>query len=437
MTERVLTARFQTPDSHRLSTYQADGGYQAAKKALSMKPGEIIDLVKASGLRGRGGAGFPAGLKWSFVPKDSDKPKYLCINADEGEPGTFKDRYLMELDPHAVIEGAMIAAYAFCANHAYIYVRGEFKLPMMRLEAALEEAREANLIGRNILGSGYDLEMWVHPGAGAYVCGEETALIESNEGHRGMPRLKPPFPAVVGLFGGPTVVNNVETLAYVPHIVNRGAEWFGSLGPEKNGGTKLYGVSGHVKKPGLYELPMGTPLNEIVFGVCGGMRNDRKLKAVIPGGSSTPVLTADEIKVNMDFDSLAKAGSMLGSGAVIVMDEGTCMVRVAMRLAKFYDHESCGQCTPCREGVPWIRKILVRIETGRGCRQDPKLLLELCDNIQGNTVCPLGDACAMPIRALVTKFRDEFDAHIEKKQCPIGGFQNPWPSIKIQACKVS
>ncbi|MBW1872689.1 MAG: NADH-quinone oxidoreductase subunit NuoF, partial [Deltaproteobacteria bacterium] len=358
MAEKVLSARFETADSMSLATYQADGGYTALKKALEMKPEEVIEVVKASGLRGRGGAGFPAGLKWSFVPKESDKPKYLCVNADEGEPGTFKDRYIMELDPHAIIEGSAITCYAFGSNVAYIYVRGEFKLPIKRLEQALAEARQAGLVGKNVLESGFDFEMWVHPGAGAYICGEETALIESNEGHRGMPRLKPPFPAVVGLFGGPTVVNNVETLAFVPHIINKGADWFAGLGPEKNGGTKLYGVSGHVKKPGIYELPMGTPLREIIYDHCGGIRNDRELKAVIPGGSSTPVLTADEIDVNMDFDSLAKIGSMLGSGAIIVMDQTTCMVRAITRLGKFYAHESCGQCSPCREGVPWIHKIL-------------------------------------------------------------------------------
>jgi NADH-quinone oxidoreductase subunit F len=426
MAEKVLSARFETADSMSLSTYQADGGYAALKKALEMKPEEVMEVVKASGLRGRGGAGFPAGLKWSFVPKESDKPKYLCVNADEGEPGTFKDRYIMELDPHAIIEGSAIACYAFGSNLAYIYVRGEFKLPMERLEKALAEARQAGLVGKNILGSGFDFDMWVHPGAGAYVCGEETALIQSNEGHRGMPRLKPPFPAVVGLFGGPTVVNNVETLAYVPHIINKGAEWFAGLGPEKNGGTKLYGVSGHVKKPGIYELAMGTPLREIIYEVCGGIRNDRELKAVIPGGSSTPVLTPDEIDVNMDFDSLAKIGSMLGSGAIIVMDETTCMVRAITRLGKFYAHESCGQCSPCREGVPWIHKILERIENGQGRAGDVDLLLSICDNIQGHTICPLGDACAMPVRGFIDKFRPEFEEHIEKGKCPIGPFIKPW-----------
>jgi NADH-quinone oxidoreductase subunit F len=428
MAEKVLTARFEKLNSHRLESYERDGGYQALKKALSMKPEEVIETVKASGLRGRGGAGFPAGMKWGFVPKESEKPKYLCVNADEGEPGTFKDRYIMVLDPHALIEGAIITCYAFGSHTAYIYVRGEFKKPQRRLESALEEARRAGYLGKNILKSGYDVDIWVHPGAGSYVCGEETALIESNEGKRGMPRLKPPFPAVVGLFGGPTVVNNVETLAYVPHVINRGPEWFASLGPEKNGGTKLFGVSGHVKKPGLYELPMGTSLKEIIYDICGGIRGDKKLKAVIPGGSSTPVLKPDQIDVNMDFDSLAGIGSMFGSGGIIVMDETTCIVRAAARLAKFYAHESCGQCTPCREGTPWIAKILARIEEGHGREGDVELVLDICDNIQGNTVCPAGDACAMPVRAFIQQFREEFEEHIKQKKCPIGRFPAPWRS---------
>jgi len=433
VTEKVITARFDKPDSHLLSSYVADGGYQALRRALGMEPAEIIEVVKASGLRGRGGAGFPAGVKWSFVPKDVDKPVYLCINADEGEPGTFKDRAIMERDPHALIEGGIIAARAIGAHLAFIYVRGEFREPIRRLNQALAEARQQGFLGRNILDSGFDLEMWVHPGAGAYVCGEETALIESNEGHRGMPRLKPPFPAQVGLFGGPTVVNNVETLANVPHIINRGAEWFAALGCEKNGGTKLFGVSGHVKHPGLYELPMGTSLFEIIFEHCGGIREGHELKAVIPGGSSTPVLKPDEIDVNMDFDSLAKAGSMLGSGAIIVMDETTCIPRVAARLARFYAHESCGQCTPCRQGVPWISRLLERLEAGRGKPGDLDLVLDICDNIQGNTVCPLGDACAMPVRAMIQKFRDEFEQHITQGRCRLGPVPSPWPERSATA----
>jgi len=424
--EKVLSARFLKKDSHRLQGYVKDGGYEGWKKALSLTPEQVIERVKAASLRGRGGAGFPAGMKWSFVPKTVNKPKYLCVNADEGEPGTFKDRYIMELDPHALIEGAAIACFAIGAAVAYIYVRGEFKKSIARLEQAIAEAREAGFLGMNILGSGVSVEMWVHPGAGAYICGEETALIESNEGHRGMPRIKPPFPAVVGLFGGPTVVNNVETLSYVPHILNRGAEWFNAMGPEKNGGTKLFGVSGHVKRPGLYELPMGTRLSSILYDTCGGIRKDRKLKAVIPGGSSTPVLTADEIDVAMDFDSLAKIGSMLGSGGIIVLDETTCVVRAAARLAHFYAHESCGQCTPCREGVAWVSRVLERIEGGKGREEDLPLLLSICDNIQGHTICPLGDACAMPIRAFVQKFRAEFEAHVREACCTMGPYVTGW-----------
>ena len=427
MSEKILTARWETPDSHRIETYIADGGYQALKKVVtSMTPEELIDEIKASGLRGRGGAGFPAGVKWSFVPKQSEQPKYLCVNADEGEPGTFKDRAIMELDPHSVIEGSAICCYAFGSHAAYIYIRGEFKFPIERMEQALAEARAKGFVGQDLFGSGFDFEMWTHPGAGAYICGEETALIESNEGHRGMPRLKPPFPAVVGLFGGPTVVNNVETLANLPTIITKGAAWYAGLGSERNGGTKLFGVSGHVKQPGLYELPMGTPLREIIYDHCGGIRGDRALKAVIPGGSSTPVLTPDEIDVKMDFDSLMAIGSMLGSGAVIVMDETTCTVRAITRLARFYAHESCGQCTPCREGVPWIHRILERIERGAGVTEDLDLLLEICDNIQGNTICPLGDACAMPVRGFLKKFRAEFERHIEEGRCPFGPAPMPW-----------
>lgn len=426
MAEKILGTRFGKPNSHLLSTYLADGGYASLKKLFAKKPDEIIDLVKASGLRGRGGAGFPTGLKWSFVPKVSEKPKYLSVNADEGEPGTFKDRYIMSDDPHSLLEGCIICSYAIGAHEAYIYVRGEFKDPIEKLEDAVKEAKEAGYLGRNIQGSGFDLEIIVHPGAGAYICGEETALIESNEGKRGMPRLKPPFPAVVGLFGGPTVINNVETLACLPHIVNRGPEWFVSLGSEKNAGTKLFGVSGHVKQPGLYELPMGTPLRSIIYETCGGIRNDRALKAVIPGGSSCPVLLPEEIDVQMDFDSLAKIGSMLGSAGVIVMDDTTCIVAAAARLAKFYAHESCGQCTPCREGVAWISSILHRIDRGEGKEGDVQLLLDLCDNIQGNTICPLGDACAMPVRAMVQKFKAEFEEHIWAGACTVGAFPNPW-----------
>jgi len=429
VSEKVLTARFGKPQSQAIAGYLADGGYGALKKVLDMGPQAVVEEIKKAALRGRGGAGFPAGVKWSFVPRPSPRPVYLCVNADEGEPGTFKDRALMENDPHQLIEGAAIACLAIGAHRAYIYVRGEFRKSIQILEKALEEAQSQGFLGRDILGSGYQLEMYVHPGAGAYICGEETALIESNEGHRGMPRLKPPFPAQEGLFGGPTVVNNVETLCCVPHIINRGADWFLSLGCEKNGGTKLYGVSGRVRRPGLYELPMGTSLFDIVFHHAGGLAPGRKLKGVIPGGSSTPVLLPEEINVPMDFDSLARVGSMLGSGAVIVMDDTVCMVRVAARLARFYAHESCGQCTPCREGVPWMAAILSRLEEGGGRADDPELLMELCDNIQGNTICPLGEACAMPVRALVQKYRSEFERHVREGKCPFGPVPPPWNEV--------
>jgi NADH-quinone oxidoreductase subunit F len=416
----ILLKNMDNPDARALEFYKAGGGYQALKKALDMQPAEITEEVKKAGVRGRGGAGFPAGVKWGFVPKQSDKPKYLCCNADEGEPGTFKDRAIMEWDPHMLLEGMVIACYAIGIHTAYIYIRGEFHWITLILEQAIEEARAANLLGPNILGSGFDCEIYMHEGAGAYICGEETALIESLEGKRGQPRLKPPFPAVVGVFGGPTVVNNVETLACVPHIIDRGAEWFTSIGPERNAGPKIFPVSGHVRKPGNYELPMGTPLREIIYDVCGGIPGDKKIKAVIPGGSSTPVLTADEIDVNMDFDSLAAIGSMFGAGSIIVMDETTCMVRAAMILARFYAHESCGQCTPCREGVPWMHDILKRIMRGEGKPEDPDLLLDICVNIEGNTICPLGDAAVGPVRSIVNKFRDEFDYYIEHGRSSVG-----------------
>ncbi len=418
--ELILLKNDGNPDARALSFYKAGGGYQALEKALGMQPAEITEEVKKAGVRGRGGAGFPAGVKWTFVPKEAPKPKYLCCNADEGEPGTFKDRALMEWDPHMLLEGMAIACFAIGIHTAYIYIRGEFHWITLILEQAIAEAREANLLGPDILGKGFDLEIYVHEGAGAYICGEETALIESLEGKRGQPRLKPPFPAVVGVFGGPTVVNNVETLCCVPHIINRGADWFTSIGPERNAGPKIFPVSGHVRKPGNYELPMGTPLREIIYDVCGGIPGDRKLKAVIPGGSSTPVLSADEVDVNMDFDSLAAIGSMFGAGSIIVMDESTCMVRALTVLTRFYAHESCGQCTPCREGVPWMYDILKRIMRGAGKPEDADLLLDICSNIEGNTICPLGDAAVGPVRSFIQKFRSEFDQYIETGKSSVG-----------------
>jgi NADH-quinone oxidoreductase subunit F len=418
--EPVLTKTVHLPDSHTLGVYRKHGGYEALGAALKRQPDEIIDIVKRSGLRGRGGAGFPAGVKWSFVPKDTGKPKYLCVNADESEPGAFKDRLLCSRDPHQVLEGALIAAYAIGAARIYIYIRGEFAHEAAVLRGAVAEARQAGLIGRNILGSGFGCDATVYLGAGAYICGEETGLIESIEGSRGQPRFKPPFPAVVGLFGCPTVVNNVETIACVPHIVKRGWEWFAAIGPERNTGPKLYGLSGHVNRPGIYELPMGTSLRELIYEHGGGVPGGRAVKGVIPGGVSCPVLGGDQLDVNMDFDSLARAGSLFGTGTPIVMDETTCMVRAAWITARFFQHESCGQCTPCREGAGWLQRILWKIETGQGVERDVDILLSVADNIEGNTICALGDAAAWPARGFAKKYRDEFLQHIREKRCPFG-----------------
>jgi NADH-quinone oxidoreductase subunit F len=424
MEERVLTRNVGKAGSQALKAYRESGGYTALPRALKeMSPADVTDLVMRSGLRGRGGAGFPTGKKWSFIPKGSGKPVYLCVNADESEPGTFKDRVLVENDPHMLIEGTILSAYAIGCRTAYIYIRGEFAHGARVLEAAVREAYGAGYLGRNILGSGFDLDVRVHRGAGAYICGEETALIESLEGKRGQPRLKPPFPAVVGLYGCPTVVNNVETLCCVPHIVERGPEWFASLGPPNNGGTKLFSVSGHVERPGVYEVRMGTSLRTLLEEHCGGVAGGRALKAVIPGGSSVPVLAAADVDVALDFESVAGKGSMLGSGGVIVLDERTCMVKTGAIVARFYAHESCGQCTPCREGTPWMERVLWRIERGEGKIGDIDLLLSMCTNIFGRCLCPLGDAAAMPIRSYLQKFRPEFEQHIRDGRCvAVGGF---------------
>ncbi|MBN2384796.1 NADH-quinone oxidoreductase subunit NuoF [bacterium] len=416
--ELILTKRMKIKDAHTLKVYQKHQGYQALKKALGMKPEEIIEHVKRAKLNGRGGAGFPAGTKWGFVPRVSDKPKYLCVNADESEPGTFKDRAIMELDPHLLIEGIIITCYAIGIHQAYIYIRGEFVFPAQRVQGAVDEAYQAGLLGRDILKSGFDLELTLHIGAGAYICGEETALLESLEGRPGKPRLKPPFPATVGLFQGPTLVNNVETLANVPAIVEHGGQWFADLGTSENGGTKLYALSGHVNKPGLYELPMGTPLRVLIEIHGGGILDGRELKAVIPGGSSTPVLTAADIDVNLDFKSLLKVGSLLGSAGVIVIAEPTCMVWVLSKLTGFYAHESCGQCTPCREGTGWVNKIVRRIEAGQGQSDDLDLLEHICANMTGTAICPLAEACAMPVTSIIRKFRSEFEEHIKQRRCP-------------------
>lgn len=422
MSEKILTKRFDSPGYRgTLAEYEATGGYRAIAKALrEHTPASLIDLVKRSGLRGRGGAGFPTGVKWGFVPKDPELPKYLICNADESEPGTFKDRELIMRDPHQLLEGIMLASFAIGCRIAYIYIRGEFVEGARILERAIGEAIARGLLGNDILGSGFSLNIHAHRGAGAYICGEETALLESLEGKRGLPRLKPPFPATSGLYRQPTVVNNVETLSNVSHIVMRGAEWFASIGTPKSTGTRIFGVSGHVCRPGIYECPIDVPMRELIFEHAGGMRKGRRLKAVIPGGSSVPVLTERHLDTRMDFESLATAGSMAGSGGVIVMDETTCMVRVGEIVSRFYHHESCGQCTQCREGTAWLHKTLRRIEEGRGRTADLDLLLDICDNMKGKTICPLSDAAAMPIESYLKYFRDEFERHVVEHGCPFG-----------------
>jgi NADH-quinone oxidoreductase subunit F len=413
--DKVLLRYADHPESASLEFYLGHGGYEGARKALrEHEPDQVIDLVKASNLRGRGGAGFPCGLKWGFVPKAARKPRYLVINADESEPGTFKDRVLLERDPHQVIEGAIIAAHAIQAHEAYCYIRGEFVKGHRVMSRAIEEAYEKGILGERVLDTGFRLDLTLHRGAGAYICGEETGLLSSLEGKRGLPKIKPPFPAVEGLFGCPTVINNVETLANLPHILTRGAEWFKSIGPEKSPGTKLLSVSGHVERPGNYEVPMGTNLSDVIHDLAGGVWKGRKLKAVIPGGSSSKVLAADEIDVPMDFESLAAKGTMLGSGGVIVMDETTDMVDALHNILRFYHHESCGQCTPCREGTGWLEKIVGRIAAGRGRMEDLDLLLDICSMMVGKTICVLADAAAFPCESFVAKFRSEFEEKIRK-----------------------
>ena len=423
----VLTQHIYQQDCHTLPFYQSVGGYTALEKVLTMDPEDVIDVVKNSNLRGRGGAGFPAGIKWGFLPKDMVKPTYLINNADESEPGTFKDRLLINKAPHQMLEGMLIAAYAIRCNLAFIYIRGEFYKEAEVLEKVLSEAYAANLLGKNILGSKYDLDVIVHRGAGAYICGEETALIESLEGKRGCPRLKPPFPALEGYLKCPTIVNNVETLSNLPHIINQGAEWFRSIGPEKGPGPKLYCVSGCVNSPGVFEEPMGTSLKKLIYENAGGIKNDNQLKAVLPGGSSSAILTAEEaVTLNMDFDSLMDAKTMLGSAGIIVMDDTVNMVQACLNIARFYAHESCGQCTPCREGTTWLVKMLTRMVQGGGKAGDIKMLYEITDNIGGlidfskgsfgKTICPFGEAVAWPIRSFVEKFESEFINYIPQQE---------------------
>ncbi|MFQ5877339.1 MAG: NADH-quinone oxidoreductase subunit NuoF [Acidobacteriota bacterium] len=422
--EPLLTRNIGKPGSPSIDVYLEGGGYRGLRRVLKeFTPEAFVEEVKASGLRGRGGAGFPTGVKWGFLPKSKDRPRYLCVNADESEPGTFKDRLLIERDPHLVLEGIIASAYAIECHTAFFYIRGEFHAGYRIFRKAVDEARERGYLGRDILGSGFDLELILYRGAGAYICGEETALLESLEGKRGLPRIKPPFPALVGLYGCPTIINNVETLANVTLIAERGAGWFAGIGrPPKNTGPKLFCVSGHVKRPGVYEAPLGLPLLELIHGRAGGMlRDDRPLKAVVPGGSSMKILPAERCDVLMDFDSLMAAGSMLGSAGVMVMDSGTCMVQALLNLARFYAHESCGQCTPCREGTGWFVKVLERIERGEGRESDVDLLSDVAGRVEGHTICPFGEAISWPVQSYVATFRDEYLEHVRRRRCPFDG----------------
>jgi len=412
----VLTAQWDDPDSFTLAGYRRAGGYQALAKALATPPDDIIAAVKGSGLRGRGGAGFPTGMKWGFIPQGDGKPHYLVVNADESEPGTCKDIPLMMAVPHALVEGAVIAAYAIRATHAFIYVRGEVLHVVRRLQQAVAEAYQAGYLGRDILGSGYDLELVVHAGAGAYECGEETALLTSLEGYRGLPRLKPPFPAVAGLYACPTVVNNVESIASVPSIVANGAEWFAGMGTEKSKGFGIFSLSGHVTRPGQYEAPLGVTLRELLE-LAGGIRAGHRLKFWTPGGSSTPIFTDEHLDVPMDFESVGAAGSMLGTRALQIFDETTCVVRATLRWTEFYQDESCGKCTPCREGTFWMTRILERLEHGHGTEEDVDKLLDICDNMLGRVFCPLGDGAISPVVSSIKYFRDEFLEHQKRGGC--------------------
>ncbi|MEY3201142.1 MAG: hypothetical protein RIR70_692 [Pseudomonadota bacterium] len=429
---KILTAGLEGEKTWRLKDYVARGGYAALKKIFDekMSPDDVINTLKLSALRGRGGAGFPTGLKWSFMPKQYQGQKYLCCNSDEGEPGTFKDRDILRYNPHSVIEGMTIAAYAMGISVGYNYIHGEIWETYERFEEALEEARAAGFLGDNIQGSGFSFQLHAHHGYGAYICGEETALLESIEGKKGQPRFKPPFPASFGLYGKPTTINNTETFAAVPWVIQNGGQAFLDLGKPNNGGTKIFSVSGHVNRPGNYEIPLGTPFKKLLE-LAGGMRDGHRLKACIPGGSSMPVLPGDVMmETDMDYDSIAKAGSMLGSGAVIIMDETTCMVKALERLSYFYFEESCGQCTPCREGTGWLYRAVHRIESGAGRPEDLDMLTELADNIAGRTICALGDAAALPVKSFIKHFRSEFEYHIENKKCLVA------PEIQRQGSRI-
>jgi NADH-quinone oxidoreductase subunit F len=419
MAHAIISERFDKPGNHTLAGYLANGGYRTLSNVFAMKPDDVTEVVKKSGLRGRGGAGFPTGMKWSFVPKVSDKPKYLCVNADEGEPGTFKDRLILQHDPHALIEGIITCCFAVGIHTAYVYIRGEYDFPIARFSAAVKEAYNQGFLGKNIKDSGFDLDIVVHKGAGAYICGEETGLIESLEGKKGQPRPKPPFPAVIGVFGCPTVVNNVETLAALPWIMTHGAEAYAAIGTEKSKGTMLFSISGMVERPGVYESEFGVNLWEFIERVTGGVKGGKKLKAVIPGGSSAAILTADEARnVNLDYESIAAAGSMVGSGAIMVLDEDTCVVKALEVVLRFYAHESCGQCPPCREGTHWMHQLTSRIRAGNGRTEDIDRLLAICPDMLGRTGCVLADSAAIPAASYIKKFRHEFEAYIDKANPP-------------------
>jgi len=423
---RIITARYDEPDTVWIDRYLELGGYRGLRTALGMTPPEVIELVKASGLRGRGGAGFPAGVKWSFVPQDTGKPQYLVANFDESEPGTYNNRELVERDPHEFLEGVIIASFAVQCHTAFVYTRGEFLHPGRVLARAIAEAYDHGYLGRDVLGSGYGLDVVMHRGAGAYICGEETALLSSLEGDRGQPRLRPPFPAVEGLYASPTAINNVETLANVPHILEKGADWFKGFGTEKSPGTKIFSVSGKVERPGNYEAPMGTPARVVIDELAGGVLDGKRLKAWTPGGSSTPFLTDAHLDVGLDFESIQEAGSLLGTGALIVTDERDCMVDATRRLLRFYAHESCGKCTPCREGTWWVERVLDRIENGFGREEDLPLLADVGDNMLFKAFCALADGAVSPISSTLKYFRDEYEAHVRERRCP---FKDPAPGI--------
>lgn len=417
---KLVSEHFGNEEARNLEWRLKNGGYEGARKMFrEMNPEEVIEEVIRSNLRGLGGAGFPAGRKWSFVPKDDSKPKYLAVNADEAEPGTFKDRYILEWDPHRLIEGIIICSYAVGIHTAYIYIRGEYVRPYERIQKAIDEAYEAGLIGPKTLGQDFHLDIFVHRGAGAYICGEETGLLESLEGKKGWPRLKPPFPALVGAFGCPTVINNVETISHLPNIMLKGGQWFADLGCERNGGSRLFALSGCVNKPGVYELPLGTPLRELIYEHGGGIPGDRALKGIIPGGTSAAVLSADEVDIPMNFEALAAAKSMLGSGAVIVLDETVCMVKALHNIEHFFAHESCGQCTPCREGTTWVYRILSRIVEGGGTASDLDTLRGLAQNMSGTSICALCEGASMPLRSFLEKFPEEFEYYVKNKRSMI------------------